>query len=158
MCMHLSKVCDDLHARTPPCHAWQLGKSLDVEKKGHQLGPVLQILFLTYRSFSTGSSLYKWLFCICATERSFTCRYFPDEKDTTAHLPLQAHFLAPESPPPPSMARNSSSCPGFRPTTTSALQVRRANTLSPDPGPNGPMASVNGVAASHCACRQNVSS
>lgn len=84
--------------------------------------------------------------------------YFPDEKDTTAHLPLQAHFLAPESPPPPSMAFNSSSWPGFRPTTTSALQVRRAKTLSPEPGPSGPIASVNGVAASHCACYLNVSS
>lgn len=78
--------------------------------------------------------------------------HFPDEKDTTAHLPLHAHLRAPESPPPPSWARNSSSCPGFKPTTTSALQVRSANTLSPDPGPSGPMASANGVAASHCAC------
>lgn len=82
--------------------------------------------------------------------------YFPEENDTTAHFPLHAHFLAPESPPPPSVARNSSSFPGFKPTTTSALQVRSAKTFSPDPDPRGPIASVKGVAASHCACESQL--
>src|SRR5690348_13656652 len=51
--------------------------------------------------------------------------YLPSDKLTTAHLPLHAHFLAPESPPPPSRALSSSSFPAGRSTTTSALQVRR---------------------------------
>ena len=80
--------------------------------------------------------------------------YFPLENDTTAHLPLHAHFLEPLSPPPPSIARSSSSCPGLRPTTTSALHVRSASTLTPDPGPRSPMASVKGVAGSHSACER----
>lgn len=38
--------------------------------------------------------------------------YLPPEKDTTAHFPLHAHFRAPLSPPPPSIARSASSFPG----------------------------------------------
>lgn len=75
--------------------------------------------------------------------------YLPFEKLTTAHLPLQAHFLCPLSPPPPSIALSFSSSPSFRPTTTSALQVRNARTLTPEPGPRGPMAFVKGVVGSH---------
>jgi hypothetical protein len=75
--------------------------------------------------------------------------YFPEEKETTAHFPFHAHFLAPLSPPPPSIARSFSSSPDFKPTTTSALHVRRARTLTPDPGPSGPIAVVNGVVGSH---------
>ena len=75
----------------------------------------------------------------------------PAEKETTAHFPLQAHFLAPLSPPPPSVARSFSSSPGFNPTTTSALHVRRERTFTPDPGPMGPMAVVNGVVGSQRA-------
>lgn len=77
--------------------------------------------------------------------------YLPPENDTTAHLPLHAHFLAPESPPPPSIARSSSSLPAGRPTTTSALHVRRASTLTPDPGPRLCSASVKGVVGSQSA-------
>jgi hypothetical protein len=76
----------------------------------------------------------------------------PAENEITAHFPLQAHFLAPLSPPPPSVARSFSSNPGFKPTTTSALQVRKERILTPDPGPMGPMAVVNGVFGSHNAC------
>ena len=78
--------------------------------------------------------------------------YFPAEYETTAHLPLHAHLRAPLSPPPPSAARSSSSVPGWRPTTTSALHVRSASTLTPEPGPSGPIASVNGVVGSQAAC------
>lgn len=81
--------------------------------------------------------------------------HFPDENETTAHLPFHAHFRAPESPPPPSVARSSSSLPWGRPTTTSALQVLRASTLSPELGPSGPIASVKGVEASHFACKDD---
>jgi hypothetical protein len=45
-----------------------------------------------------------------------------------------------------------SSSPGFSPTTTSALHVRSASTLSPEPSPSGPMASVNGVVGSQATC------
>lgn len=76
--------------------------------------------------------------------------YFPPENEHTAHFPLQAHFLAPLSPPPPSIAFNSSSLPFSRPTTTSALHVLSDRILSPEPGPRGPMASVKGVVGSHC--------
>lgn len=77
--------------------------------------------------------------------------HFPPEKLTTAHFPLQAHFLCPVSPPPPSKAFNFSSCPSCNPTTTSALQVLSAKTLTPDPGPRGPMAFVKGVVGSQTA-------
>lgn len=78
--------------------------------------------------------------------------YLPAENETTAHFPFQPHFLAPLSPPPPSIARSSSSKPGLRPTTTSALQVRRARTLRPELVPRGPIAVVKGVVGSHVAC------
>lgn len=81
----------------------------------------------------------------------------PGEKDTTAHLPFQAHALASDLPSFPSKARSSSSLPGCRPTTTSALQVRKASTLRPEPGPSGPIASTNGVEASHFACTKSAS-
>jgi len=83
--------------------------------------------------------------------------YLPAENETTAHLPFQPHFLAPLSPPPPSIAFNSSSKPGLRPTTTSALQVRRARTLRPELVPRGPIAVVKGVVGSHVACLFSVS-
>ena len=76
----------------------------------------------------------------------------PSLKLTTAHLPPQAHFLAPLSPPPPSMALSSSSLPLGRPTTTSALTVRNERTRRPEPGPRGPMASGKGVVGSQKAC------
>jgi len=76
----------------------------------------------------------------------------PLEKEQTAHFPFQAHFRAPESPPPPSICLNFSSSPGFSPTTTSALQVLKAKMLMPDPGPSGPMAVVNDVVGSQLAC------
>ena len=89
------------------------------------------------------------------SQHSSICRrsltYAPLEYETTAHFPLHAHFRAPESPPPPSVARIFSSSPGCSPTTTSALHVRRARTFTPDPGPKGPMASTKGVVGSHCA-------
>lgn len=77
---------------------------------------------------------------------------FPSHSCTTAHLPLHAHFLAPESPPPPSVCLISSSRPGGNPTTTSALQVRRASDRTPDPSPSGPRLSLNGVVGSQAAC------
>lgn len=49
------------------------------------------------------------------------------------------------------MALSFSSSPGLKPTTTSALHVRKARTLTPDPEPRGPMASTNGVVGSHVA-------
>lgn len=81
----------------------------------------------------------------------------PSLKLTTAHLPPQAHFLAPLSPPPPSMALISSSLPLGRPTTTSALTVRNESTRRPEPGPRGPMASEKGVVGSQKACVDMVS-
>jgi hypothetical protein len=78
--------------------------------------------------------------------------HVPLEKDTTAHFPFHAHFRAPESPPPPSICFSFSSTPGSSPTTTSALHVLSARTLRPDPGPSGPIASVNGVVGSHATC------
>jgi hypothetical protein len=81
----------------------------------------------------------------------------PSLKLTTAHLPPQAHFLAPLSPPPPSMALSSSSLPFGRPTTTSALTVRNERMRRPEPGPRGPMASGKGVVGSQKACVNNVS-
>ncbi|TKA61959.1 hypothetical protein B0A55_11837 [Friedmanniomyces simplex] len=72
-------------------------------------------------------------------------------KLTTAHFPLHAHFLAPLSPPPPSVALSSSSLPFGNPTTTSALHVLNAKTLMPLRRPSGPIAPVNGVAGSHIA-------
>ena len=74
----------------------------------------------------------------------------PSQNCITAHLPLQAHFL-PLSPPPPSVARNSSSLPAGRPATTSALHVRSARVRIPEDGPKGPIASANGVVGSHMA-------
>jgi hypothetical protein len=79
----------------------------------------------------------------------------PLEKEQTAHFPFQAHFRAPESPPPPSICFSFSSSPGFSPTTTSALHVLNAKMLIPDPGPSGPMAVVNGVVGSQLAYRPN---
>jgi hypothetical protein len=75
----------------------------------------------------------------------------PSLKLTTAHLPPHAHFLAPLSPPPPSMALSSSSLPLGRPTTTSALTVRKDRMRKPEPGPRGPMASGKGVVGSQNA-------
>lgn len=66
----------------------------------------------------------------------------------TAHFPFQAHFLAPESPPPPSVALSFSSTPSSSPTTTSALQVLSDSTLTPEPGPSGPRDFVKGVVGS----------
>ena len=74
----------------------------------------------------------------------------PSESDTTAHFPPQAH-LRDSEPPPPGNARSFSSSPAGRPTTGSALQVRKARTRIPDLGPSGPMASVKGVVGSHWA-------
>lgn len=73
------------------------------------------------------------------------------ENSITAHLPVHAHFLAPESPPPPSIARSSSSLPSGRPTTTSPLHVRSAITRNPEDLPSGPSASAKGVVAGHIA-------
>lgn len=78
--------------------------------------------------------------------------FLPSLKLTTAHLPPQAHFLAPLSPPPPSMALSSSSLPFGKPTTTSALTVRKERMRKPEPGPSGPMASGKGVVGSQKAC------
>jgi hypothetical protein len=76
----------------------------------------------------------------------------PSQNCTTAHFPLHVHFLAPESPPPPSVRLSSSSLPGGKPTTTSALQVRRANDLIDDLEPSGPIAVLKGVVGSHVPC------
>jgi len=79
--------------------------------------------------------------------------YFPAENETTAHFPFHAHFLAPESLLPSSISVfNFSSSPGFNPTTTSALHVRSAKIFTPEPGPSGPIAVVNGVVGSQFAC------
>lgn len=78
--------------------------------------------------------------------------YSLGENEMTAHFPFQAHFLAPESPPPPSMALNFSSTPSSSPTTTSALHVRSESTLTPDPGPSGPRDFVKGVVGSQATC------
>src|ERR1700733_10540416 len=78
----------------------------------------------------------------------------PSQNCTTAHFPLPAPFLAPESPPPPSVCRSSSSFPGGRPTTTSALQVRRTRDLIDDLAPSGPIAVLKGVVASQAACER----
>lgn len=75
----------------------------------------------------------------------------PSLKLTTAHLPPQAHLRAPLSPPPPSVARSSSSLPLARPTTTSALTVRKERILNPEPGPRGPIAEGKGVVGSQRA-------
>lgn len=79
--------------------------------------------------------------------------FFPSENDATAHFPLQAHFLAPESPPPLGSFRKRSSSPSGRPTTTSALQVRKERIRMPEPGPRGPIAVVKGVVGGQAACR-----
>lgn len=76
----------------------------------------------------------------------------PSLKLTTAHLPPQAHLRAPLSPPPPSVALSSSSLPLGRPTTTSALTVRKERIRRPEPGPRGPMAVGKGVVGSQRAC------
>jgi len=81
----------------------------------------------------------------------------PSQNCTTAHFPLHAHFLAPESPPPPSVCRSSSSLPGGRPTTTSPLQVRSARDLIDDLAPSGPIAVLKGVVGSQTACKRFVS-
>jgi hypothetical protein len=83
----------------------------------------------------------------------YTVQALPSENCTTAHLPLHAHLRAPLSALPPGSALIRSSSPSGRPTTTSALQVRRARTRTPEPGPMGPIASVNGVVGAHAACR-----
>lgn len=82
----------------------------------------------------------------------FSFHAFPSQKDTTAHFPLHAHLRAPESPPPPGSWRSRSSSPAGRPTTTSALQVRKERIRIPDWGPMGPIAVVNGVVGSQAAC------
>lgn len=95
--------------------------------------------------------------CLCIisqAKRVDTCETYclPSLKLTTAHLPPQAHFLAPLSLPPPSVARSSSSLPFGRPTTTSAFTVRKERMRRPEPGPRGPMASGKGVVGSQRAC------
>lgn len=77
---------------------------------------------------------------------------FPSQNCTTAHFPLHAHSRAPPSPPPPSIDFSLSSSPSGKPTTVSALQVRKANVRMPEPGPMGPMALVNGSVVFHIAC------
>lgn len=90
--------------------------------------------------------------CLPLSITSFTSPYaFPSHSVTSAHFPLHDHFLTPESPPPSGIARNRSSSPGARPTTVSALHVRKARTRTPDLGPSGPMAVENGVVGSQCA-------
>jgi hypothetical protein len=80
----------------------------------------------------------------------------PSQKEITAYLPLHAHFRALGSFPP-CVSRSFSSSPGFRPTTTSALQVRKERMRIPELGPRGPMAVVKGVVGSQAACQIEVS-
>jgi hypothetical protein len=101
------------------------------------------------------SYLYSFLCMDCSTNcyiASSPHHSFPSHSCATAHLPLQAHFLAPESAPPPSVRRSSSSRPGDNPTTTSALQVLSARQRNPEPLPSGPKLSANGVVGSQAAC------
>ncbi len=92
-----------------------------------------------------GSGCLDLSFCLVVSE----CYAFPSQNCTTAHFPLHAHFLAPESPPPPSVALISSSFPCGSPTMTSALDVLKASVLMPEDLPNGPMASSKGVVGFH---------
>lgn len=116
------------------------------ESPCHTLEEVVKMLYCQH-------ALWIYSHVISYISALATVRHYclPSQNCTTAHLPLQAHFLAPLSPPPPSVARNSSSFPLGRPTITSALLVRRAKVRMPDDGPSGPMASANGVVGSHMA-------
>ena len=125
----------------------------------------IEIINSDPKQLSWGNSVYNHLSSIHNPSLFLCCLYtwrkqvadiyllaLPSHNCTTAYLPLQAHFLAPLSAPPFSVARRRSSSPSGRPTTTSALQVRRASVRMPEPGPRGPMAVVKGVMGSQAAC------
>jgi hypothetical protein len=125
---------------TQPMHRqitkWTTSQQQPLNKQNNPYTPIWFFLSTTLPSFFPQDIYFSAL---------------PSHNCTTAYLPLQAHFLAPLSPPPFSVARRRSSSPEGSPTTTSALQVRRASVRIPDPGPRGPMAVVKGVVGSQDA-------
>lgn len=110
---------------------------------------IVQVEFKKPRHISIQTTSIKILF-IFLSFLQMGSQTLPSEKDTTAHFPVHAH-LRDSLPPPPGSWRSFSSSPAGRPTTTSALQVRKARTRIPDLGPSGPIAVVKGVVGSHWA-------
>lgn len=81
----------------------------------------------------------------------------PSLNEATAHFPVHAHVRALVFRSPPCSRWTSSSWPLAKPTTTSALQVRKAKVRTPDPSPRGPIAWEYEVVGSHFTLQSDVS-
>jgi hypothetical protein len=144
----------------------RIDSTVELVCSGQRLSDICTILLppswfaLVNRAFYIVSQMLSRMLSTVHASTSMCEHHFyalPSQNCTTAHFPLHAHFLAPESAPPPSVCRSSSSLPGGRPTTTSPLQVLSARDLIDDLTPSGPIAVLKGVVGSQAACKRFVS-